>query len=374
MRGSKKNPKTPSTNGVRRARKRRKRPTEPDFVEVERLRLGRYPFRAAIPIHLDRIRGGVKKLTIKERGIKLRQFAPIFEGFKAAGEIPTTDPRQIERKAVQLFMEWLKEEVPDPGSQETYLNHLNMFLKSFKNFVIEEMKADGFRFPRKVKKPIRSLDMKGIRAVLKAAEGMRGWNGSVSKGLVAIYLATGVRVSELRLAHFDDLDLKGMTLYVRNPKGLGSYASPEWVDILRPELVPLIKEYLIEREEYLNRREFEKVSPLFPHLLEGEMIFYSLNGLNSIKRKIEEASGVSFRLKDLRPTHASMEVNDNLSRLNAVSAQLRHSTPETTAKFYAKVDRGRAVRKQLSEVWRENPIFPTENPVIDKKNDYTGYV
>jgi len=344
------------------------------FVEVEGLHLGRYPFRAAIPIHLEMIRGGVKRNTIEERKRKLKQFALIFEGFKAKGEITTTDPRKLERKAIQLFMEWLKEEVLDPISQITYLAHLSAFLKTFKNFIIEEMKADGFRFPRKPNKPIKALSMEEIRGLIGGTRRMKGWNASVSKGLLAIYLATGLRVSELRLAHIEDLTLEKRRFYVRVPKGLGSYANPTTISILRPELIPQIESYLEERGEYLEKRGFESAIPLFPHYEKGEMKFYSLSGLNDMKRKLEEVTGISFRWKDLRPTHAWLEVNDDLSRLNAVQAQLRHSSPDTTARFYAKVDRGRAVERQLGEVWRENPIFPHVNPVIDQKSEPTGYV
>lgn len=59
---------------------------------------------------------------------------------------------------------------------------------------------------------------------------------------------------ELRLAHLKDLDLKRMTLFIRHPKGESSWASATAVDIIRPDMVPMIRRYLVERTEELKAK------------------------------------------------------------------------------------------------------------------------
>jgi hypothetical protein len=102
---------------------------------------------------------------------------------------------------------------------------------------------------------------------------------------------------------------------------------------------------------------------------------------------VEKVSGVRFKLKDFRSTLTSMTVKDDLSRLLAISAHLRHCKIETTQKYYARIVRGVAGR-QLRDAWKDSPIFAPNadiepeqetslyagNPVIDRKYELTGYV
>ena len=132
------------------------------------------------------------------------------------------------------------------------------------------------------------------------------------------------------MAHCEDLNLQHGTLFVRHPKGEGSWASAEPVDIIRPDMLPLINRYLFERQEYLKNQGMRKVTALFPNLYRGQDDFYSANAFNEIKHLVEEMSGIEFKLKDFRSTLTTMTVNGDLSRLPAMSAQLRHTNLATT--------------------------------------------
>lgn len=359
-------------NGGARNAGKRKRLSKTDIRGVEGLRLGRKPFSGAIPHYLERRIGVIAESTFREEERKLRYLSEVFEELKMEGRIKTTDPRHIGRREIQEFLYWMKRRGLDPTAQAKYIQYLNNFLKAFRNMIIEEMKTDGVRFPKPLKKPIRTISREDLRRIFQTVDRMEGWHGSVARGTTALYFATGVRPKELRLAHCDDLDLKRRTFYVRHPKGEGSWASPEEVFIIREDVIPFIERYLNEREEYLKQKGAGKAIPLFPNLHGGKDGFYSANAFNSIKRKVEEESGVKFRLKDFRPTLATVTVAGDLSRLPAVSVQLRHAKIETTQKFYADIERGQAGR-ELRDVWKENPIIVHENPVIHEKFDRTGY-
>jgi len=363
-----------SPRGAKNAKKRR-RLSKTDMREVEGLRLGRYPFAGAIPYYLERRVGIVMDSTYREEERKLKYLSRVFEDLKAQGKISSTDPRKISRKGIQEFLVWMKRTGLDPVAQAKYMQYLNNFLKAFKNLIIEEMKADGVRFPKPTRKPVRVIAEEDLRLIFETVNDMEGWHGSVSRGMTALYFATGVRPKELRLAHHEDLDLKKTrtSLYVRHPKGEGSWASPEYVDLIRGDMLPGIRRYLVERREHVVSKGLRKATALFPNLYRGQDEFYSPNAFNVIKRKVEDLSGVSFKLKDFRSTLTSITVNGDLSRLPAMSVQLRHAKMETTQKYYVSIEKGVASR-QLRDAWKENPVIVQKTPLIDSDFDNTGYM
>ncbi len=343
--------------------KRRRRLSCKQSAEVEALRLGRYPFAAAIRHYEERRLGIVGEATIKEELKTLRHLNKVFESLKEEADLKdserskenirpfTTDPRNMGRREVQTFMAWMRKRGLDPVTQVKYLKHLKNFLKVFRNHIIDDMTADGVRFPKTPKKPIRTLDLEDLRTIFQAIDKMPGWHGSMARGMISLYFATGVRPSELRLALLKDLDLKKQTLMIRHPKGEGSWASQAEVDLIRPDMVPIIERYLQERRQHVDEAGLQEAPALFPNLFyqEGDG-FYSANAFKKIKKEVEELSGVEFKLKDFRPTLTSITVNGNMSLLPALSAQLRHADLATTQRSYYAMQQGVAGR-QLRESW-----------------------
>jgi integrase len=115
-----------------------------------------------------------------------------------------------------------------------------------------------------------------------------------------------------------------------------------------------------EREELIKKEGLTKALALFPNLSLGPNAFYSANHFGKVKRDIENLCDVSFKLKDFRPTLPSLTVNGDLSRLPAMSAQLRHSSYSTTQRYYLKMEQG-AAGKQLKDAWKNSPIPALQN-------------
>jgi len=315
----------------------------------------------------------VSPTTYREEERKYRYLATLFQELKEKGRIGSTDPRQLQRGEVQEFLSWMKERGLNPSYQEKLIGLLNAFLKFFKNFSIEEMKSEGIRFPKAPKKPVRVIEHQDLAEIFSTAKKMTGWRGILARGMVGLYFATGIRPKELRLALIQDVDIAKRRFYVRHPKGEHSWASPQWISMIREDVIPFIERFLVERGEYIDGKELKNPKALFPSLdHRSKDGFYSHNGFRRIKSKIEELSGVDFQMKDFRSTLASMTVNGDLSRIPLVSEQLRHSKIETTRKFYTRIEAGSA-GKRLRDIWMENPVVMHENPVIREKFDLTGY-
>jgi site-specific recombinase XerD len=160
------------------------------------------------------------RTTLREEERKLYQLDHIFRELNAAGLVKTMDPRHIDEEDIGNFLKHLSRY--DPDTQRRHISRLNSYLKFFKNFVIEHMLATGaLNMPRCAHKNIRSISSGDLKDIFQAADRMEGWHGSIARGMAAMYFATGVRPSELRLAEFRDLDLKHERFFVRVPRVSG---------------------------------------------------------------------------------------------------------------------------------------------------------
>ncbi len=340
------------------------------------MRLGRYPFAAGIKYYMERKRGVWKAdTTIPVRERDLHRMADIFEDLKARGKISTTDPRHLKEGEIRTYAVEIKN--LDPDTQALQLRLLNGYLKFMRNRALDDMLDLGeFVIPSAGPKPIKYIEPEDLSKIFEVVEGFKGWTGCVCRGMVANYFGSGLRPSELRLAEAKDLDLKRGRIFVRHPKGESNWASQVWVDIIREDMLPMIERFVTDRKSYLLEKG-AKNEALFPNLYSGNG-FYSQNRFREFKQRIAEASGVDFSLKMFRSTLCTMTVNEDLSRLPAMSVQLRHGSSETTRKYYANIDRSAAGR-QLRAAWRETPVIrplalkEQKHPSIDSKFEVSGY-
>lgn len=340
------------------------------------MKLGRFPFASAVNFHMAKRYGIISEITYGEEERKLKMLARVFEELKTQKRVDTTDPRHIGRKEIQALLAWMKKNELDPTTQASYLKYLKNLLKTFRNHVIEDMKIDGVRFPKPSKKPIRVIAEDDLDTIFQTLNKMPDWRGTVARGMLALYFATGARPKEGRKVLLKDLDLDTGKVLIRHPKGEGSWASAEEVDILRWDVVPFIERYLKERKIWIKENGLDeaKVPELFPSIRFGKHHgFYSPQGFNSIKCKVEDLSGVKFMTKDFRSTLTTITCKNDRGRINAMSAQLRHGNITTTQRFYERIERGVAGR-QLKDVYKERPIvIDHDAPLIEKKYEPSGY-
>jgi len=342
----------------------RKRLSRAEGRGVGSLRLGCKPFQAGLRIYLESRKGIVKDSTLRESRKKLAYIGNVLEGLQDKGEVMTTDPRHISRADVQALMGWMKQRHLDPSTQRKYLFEIKGMLGFFDNFVFEELKAKGVRMPRQTEKPIPWISEDDFWRIMAAADRLRNrWHAEMCKGAFALWNTTMVRHSELRLSHFEDLDIRQRRIFIRYPKGEASWASPEWVGFVRSaDFLPWIERYLDARQKHLEEHGVDVATALFPNLTKGSQGFYSLNSFNKMKRDVEELSGVEFKIKDFRSSSAStmMDLDPKLQPL--ITAQLRHKNPGTTLRTYARVNMSKAA-KQLDIAWNERK-GPDGRPIM----------
>ena len=235
-------------------------------------------------------------------------------------------------------MEFLRVRAPDLGYRANLVGLIEQVLISADNATIGKMRNEGYRFPKAPLKPIRALSETNLDALQAATKTMEGWRGDIARFMVWIYPYTGLRLSELRLAHLEDLDTKQWKFFVRHPKGLeAGYGIPQWIPILPPAR-PHVLEYLEARKTYLESKGLPVSSwPLIPSIYNGEVKEHSSNNFRDIKEKIEECAQMDFKLKDFRSTCAQMIKDRNKGPTEIATKQLRHSGPDTTYRSYAQI-------------------------------------
>ena len=267
--------------------------------------MGRYPLKAAVEKYLEMRRLQVGDRTLANESIILRHVADELESMRARKQIKTTHPRDMGPAEIRTFLDSMRDpaahkgKMLDPDTQTRYLSKLEGVLKMNGNDAIGTMRAAGYSFPQKSgRKPIRAMSRPDLSVVQEAALKIgsatgepEGWRKAKARFLMTIYTATGLRPSEMRFVHLEDVDLKKWRIFVRTPKGVGVWGENRTVTIMppgRPELMAFLK----EREQLLQFYGRDKATYLIPNLRGGDGC-YSSNHFRKLKQEVQELSGIN---------------------------------------------------------------------------------
>ncbi len=340
--------------------------------------MGRFPFLTVLEKYLAKRAIVVKKSTLDNESRILRHIAKVLEQLKEDGIISTTNPYKLGPVDVKAIADYFTGKV-DPDTKRKYFQYLDGVLLFAKNPVIGRMKKEGFRLPKSGKKPIHAIGDEDLDKIQRAATMLKGWRGAKASFLTICYPATGVRPSELRQAHLEDLNLKTWKLWVRHPKGEGSWGEPRHVLVL-PHYRPQILQYLQDREAYVRANGRSKATYLIPRCDHGLDTHYSSNDFRKVKKEVQELAGVEFKLKDFRPTYATATVGIDPNLLPDVSAMLGHASVKTTQRYYAQISSDSAA-KRIEEAWegklaqKAEPTPQTYKPNLIEREKYgAGYI
>lgn len=295
--------------------------------------------------------------TLREHRSKLIRFSKIFMEMRANGKITANVPAEIKERDIRLFVQWLRLHDIDPVTQKKYLQILNGYLLFNGNNSVSLFRSQTkWNSPNK---PIKVLSVEEIGKIFDTIDKMEGWRGSVARGMIYLAFETLARPTEIRTAFLCDLDMITHTFYVRNPKGKGSFASAQTLEMINPDYLPQLDRYLSERAAYLMKKGMDS-NYLFPNLYYGSGGLYSANAQRELIREISHRSGVDFSLKVFRSTGADLFVSLDYNNLTAISAQLRHENLATTQRYYANIQKGK-VNEQLRDAYKKIHIPRSEN-------------
>ncbi len=312
--------------------------------------MGRYPFLEASSAYLEFVRPFIADLTAKERGGKLAMIgrALVERGVSA-------HPSKWGDAEIGAFVAWMKESGFKPEYQVKLLQYVRGLPRFVGNPVLERMKgAKIVRLPRKAEKAVYIKSDAWYSETMARIGGLANWGAEAVRFALAFYYHTGLRIKELRLARFADLEAERWVLSIEHPKGEGAWAAPGERIAIFPSLRPHVLDFLEARARRLRNLGLEpsKVEALIPNERGSP---YTEAGWRRRRPKTFREAGIeraNFRI--LRPSFAQ-RLKDRGAPIEAVSKALRHSSTATTERFYARIRTERAW-DDLERVW-EAPVL-----------------
>jgi len=234
----------------------------------------------------------------------LHRISCLLIQLKKESGLSTASPEKIARADIAAVIRWAQESGLQPSTLEKYMMLMEKVCAFVGNPVFERLRAAGENLPRRTPKDLSSLSQEELQQIAAKAEEVRGWYGEIARFLVTIYPYSGLRPSELRRAHIEDIDTKKWRIWVRHPKGERKYAKQRYAPIFPPAWDAVIR-CLRAREEHLRRLGFGSATPLIPAKHGNEIGFYPSGRFREIKKMIE-IPGVKFTLKTFRDTFCQM--------------------------------------------------------------------
>ena len=262
--------------------------------------------------------------------------------------------------SISEFIGWLKANL-DATTGAHYLKFLDEILQSKGNNVVSRLRVKRRHLlPRATAKSIRIIDADSMSILSEGDWALEDpWWNIVAKAAIALYSHTGLRPSELRLAKLRDLDLVRGEIRISSPKGKGRWADGTEASPIMPGCEYVVAEYLEKREEILQRGGAAFHEALFPFVsLNGKVGYWSSGMWAKMKAHVELASGVEFRWKDFRPTLAQA-CKDAGAPIEAISKVLRHSSSNTTERYYARI-RPESAFSQVRMAWQARKPLQAE--------------
>lgn len=316
-------------------------------ADLKSLKLGRYPWRAGVKYYIAKREPYLSSSTIEENTRKLLMLGRVLTELKIKKTVKTTDPRSMTAGDVEGMLIWMKREGLEISTREKYISITNSYLKFWGNSAVEQIRIDQGRIlPHKPQKKIHALTIDELRIMFARLSDPKTHKDKILLGMLSLAFSTGCRPKEVINAESRDLDLINNKFFVRHPKGEESWGSPQWIPLIRGDMIPILKEYMVYRSN--------KPGPyLFPNPTTNRP--YTYNSIGRWCRDLSDTIGIKVRLKDMRSTLASLTVEGDLSRLKAVSLQLRHTKLSTTEHFYAQIKEGE-IEHEIGNAWRDNPI------------------
>lgn len=328
--------------------------------------MGRYPWLETSKEYMKMRKGFIADTTYEEWQRKLRHINRILVDLRRDGKISTTSPEKLKREDIAAFLKWGEAKGIQASTMEKYVMLMEKITGFAGNPVFEKLRAMKENLPRRTPKDLRSLDEDELKQITDKAEETPGWYGEIARFLVAMYPYSGLRPSELRESHVEDIDIKRWCVFVRHPKGERRYARQRHAPILPPARNAVIR-FLDAREERLKTLGFKDAIPLIPAKHGGEIGFYSSGRFREIKKMIR-VPGIKFSLKTFRDTFCQMNLDRDPTLLSDVSSAMGHATTRTTEMHYGRLKNEQALDR-LQRSWQQASAI---NRLIDDRIGVTG--
>lgn len=267
-----------------------------------------------------------KQYCIRERGLRPKSYQTIIQHVSQC--LTFLEKKQIQTIHVIEIRQYLYQQAEQKAwSAKTFRNHLQS-LNSFYNWALKKHyvhknPAKTIEKPKLPKPLPRYLTQEQVSRVLHHTKTIK-WSSSFmairNYSIIATFLKTGLRLSELLELQLDDLDLKGLTLKIRKAKGQKMRILP-----IHPELNTILQTYLL----CLYKQKHTPIW-LFPSIQKDKPL--RPKTIQAICQKISIQASVKFTPHMLRHTFGRQCTDQNLPFFK-LKQLMGHSSVVTTERY-----------------------------------------
>jgi integrase/recombinase XerD len=301
--------------------------------------------------YMETLVGIIADITWKAKNRRNTRMMNLMTDLYNRKEISTLAPGKLDVEDIKTIILALKKKGNCADDLSHDISHLDALLKFCGyNTVDKCLRQYPALRPKKHYGRLPPMDSKVYRDLLAAWESadQDDFHTVRMYALVVLYMATGARNKELRLADVNHLNIEERTLFILHPKGEGSWGEPRTTMIM-PEAVPIVERYMELRTAWLLQHRASTKALFFS--LDGDKYQYiSGNSTRVIKNQMQEIVHARFEYRDCRRWYAQTLIDMGLP-IYAVSVLLGHASTNTTEMAYGRYKGGQALSeaKTLTE-------------------------
>jgi len=293
--------------------------------------------------------GCVTETTYKTTEARLKRIERDMLRMKEQGKISSMSPAKMTPEDIKSYIVERKEKGVGASDISHDISALKQLCTMCGNTCVQNCltKYTGLKPTCSKEGRLAPLPDKTYEAILAKYNTLDHTNYSAIRpyALVLLYICTGARNKELRLAEVSDLDTEVWQIYLKHVKGEKTWGKPRPVPI--PEIIrPVVLNFLNARENFLKDLGVPlcDVPTLFCSMY-GEHGPLSGNTIRKLKSYVERDVGQKFELRDCRRAFGQHYL-DNDAELEDVSKLMGHKTTQTTETYYC----GRRISKAIANV------------------------
>lgn len=311
--------------------------------------MARYPFNEKATEYMETRRGCIADTSWRVQDRRYRRMERELIQLNKEGKVKTLSPAKMDSQDVKEFLLYRKSQNVSSSDLSHDISALDQLLQFSGNTAVQNclQRNTGLK-PVKKQARLSPLSEKTYERILQRWEEIDQSDIYQVRpvAMVLMYIGTGARNKELRLAKVEDLDTEEWMIHFEHVKGEDSYGEPRDVPI-PTELVPIIKQYLVVRDAWLICHKARSEYLFFA--MDGVYAALSGNGIRTLKAKVEVAIGERFELRDCRRFCGQHYLDKGLT-IEEVARLLGHYTTKTTEIYYCRRNNAEVARRAKG-VW-----------------------
>lgn len=309
----------------------------------------KYPFEEKVEEYLVKRKDFLAETTFKGLERRLYRIGGDLKDLRQDGKISTLSPKSMTSEDVLAFIVYRKGKKVSFSDISHDISALKQVLTFAGNTAVQNcLSTNPDILVRKKKPRLDPLSENTYAAILDRYEQIDHQDFKTVRAYVLsiLYIGTGARNKELRLANRKDVDIVERTIHLEHVKGEDSWGSPRNV-IIPKEIMPIVEQYLYDRDVYLAAHKATSDALFFT--LGGDFSHMSGNSIRRAKSIVENDIGKKFEYRDCRRAYGQMYLNKGAS-IEQVSVAMGHASTETTELYYCRKSESQ-VNREIKDLW-----------------------